>query len=890
MTPTAKARLVALAAVCTTVLAVGIAPQSSIALQLAYFLALFVVVIPLHELGHAIAGAFVGFRIMGIVVGAGPPLADFRWRGVNVQINLLPLGGVTMAVPKRTYRSLRLRQWILTAGGPVANVLIYLALWRVFGPALRDSEHHPFAWAAAQVAATTLFFNLIPFRTAEGAVSDGYGLATIPFWSKERIAVSNLLQQGHILHRERRHEDARTIWREALGTATDSRQIAMLKNNIAWATVLIGRDEELAEADQLSQQALAALPGSPPIAGTRAGVLIRLGRPGEALPLLALSDSALHDPHSRAYNKALAASALAALGRHDDAIRRLAEARRADPACELIPRAEADVAAGPTGALAAPTPLGPTADPLVLAAALRPWRRDARILAFLAIFVVLERLGVDLAPFAILIVLSFAPELGGALALAGYGLSAALLHGVGLIRPPFAVDAHPAPTVALTFAVGAVACWLVVRHHRIGPPPRSRIPTVLGWILASLTFLILLPELLGLLRDRSPLAIHASALAALRLTPGLIGLALLLASRRRRGVRLLAIGPVAVALLAVAPGSGWYLNRVALAEIPAAGAPMVLSELSPAKIVRSARLSTRSDTVTVSPGGRAFFVADRVGPRSRRLEVSDFDGHLVAVAGTAAAFVDDERLLVLRPGAEPDADDVLVELRPFHGPEPVWTKPVGDIDIHDAAIHVDRDTGAVFIVAGSEKDDAPATLRTTLAPDTPVDASPLGRRYKDSTLAVALPTNGWGGMLVARTTGWTTDLVWRTPGNDRRLVSRMRAPSCTDSPAGSALIWCFAPRVPVLLLIDARDGSVTRVPGEVRGGWGGKMLGPSTMAILHGGELHVLDLAARRGTRLKLPENKDADLTYLADGALAILARSWQGSDATLTVYANTKH
>ena len=277
MTLTARWRLVALAAVSATLIAVAVAPQSPIALQLAYFLALFVFVIPLHELGHAIAGAFVGFRIMGIVVGSGPPLASFRWRDTSVQINLLPLGGATVAVPTQGHRSMRLRQWIITAGGPVANVLIYLVLRRIFGPALSDSEHHPFAWAAAQVNATVLVLNLIPFRTAEGAVSDGYALATIPFWSKERIEVSNLLQQGQLLHRERRHEEARTMWRDALAKAADDKQVAMLRNNIAWVNVLIGRDEDLAEADQLSRQALTAVPSIP---AHRRNARRRLGPPG----------------------------------------------------------------------------------------------------------------------------------------------------------------------------------------------------------------------------------------------------------------------------------------------------------------------------------------------------------------------------------------------------------------------------------------------------------------------------------------------------------------------------------------------------------------------------------------------------------------------------------
>ena len=337
------------------------------------------------------------------------------------------------------------------------------------------------------------------------------------------------------------------------------------------------------------------------------------------------------------------------------------------------------------------------------------------------------------------------------------------------------------------------------------------------------------------------------------------------------------------------PGSSWYLNRVALAEIPAEGSPIVWSAPTPAKVVRTTRLSTRTDTATVSPGGRAFFVADRVGRNARRLEVADFDGHLVDVAGTAAAFVDDERLLVLRPGADPEADDLLVEVRPFHGPEPVWTKPVGDVDIHNAAIHVDRDTGTVFIVAGSEADQAPATLRTTLAPETPVDASPLGHRQRTTRSRLAFPPG------LGRNVGGAKD-----GADDRAGVAdagRRSAPRLTDasahlhrSPGWQRADSGASRRASRFCCSSMRAKGASRASlGRFAAAGGGKMLGPSSMAILYGGELHVLDLKARRGTRLKLPENKNGELTYLVDGALATLARPWQGNDATLIVYEDTK-
>ena len=62
----------ALLGVAATLAAASIAPKSVVTWQLAYFLVLFALIIPLHELGHAIAGAIVGYRVLNISVGTGP--------------------------------------------------------------------------------------------------------------------------------------------------------------------------------------------------------------------------------------------------------------------------------------------------------------------------------------------------------------------------------------------------------------------------------------------------------------------------------------------------------------------------------------------------------------------------------------------------------------------------------------------------------------------------------------------------------------------------------------------------------------------------------------------------------------------------------------------------
>ena len=456
--------MVALLGVAAALAAASIAPRSLVASQLVYFLVLFALIIPLHELGHAIAGAIVGYRVLNISVGAGPLLAGFRILDVNVQINLLPLGGMTAAYARRTYGWTRLRQWIFVAGGPAANVAISFGLRKVFGAGLHDGEHHPLASTAYWVNWTLLLINLIPFRSPDGTMSDGWGLFTIPFWSAKQVQEAHArswamrildairrddvvrgrqlveearalhpqsalidLVTGSLLHRERQHEAALAAWREGLTKAPDPKIAAMFKNSIAFVLVVLGRDEDLPEADRLSQDAISVFPELPPIMGTRGAVLLRLRRPGEALPLLLPAEAAAPDARNKAYDKALVAGALAGVGRGEEAVRKLAEARQLDADSELIPRAEAEIAAGPLPVTALPAAASPAANPTAFAAALRIWRRDARVVAF-ASTLALSQAGVNPFVFVILIVVSIAPDLGGAIAMAAYGLSTGLLH------------------------------------------------------------------------------------------------------------------------------------------------------------------------------------------------------------------------------------------------------------------------------------------------------------------------------------------------------------------------------------------------------------------------------------------------------------------------------
>lgn len=70
-----------------------------------------------HELGHAFAAWMCGWRIGGVAIGQGRPLATFRVRGVPVRVGRVPLGGF-VAIAPRHLRQVRLRSAFIYFMGP----------------------------------------------------------------------------------------------------------------------------------------------------------------------------------------------------------------------------------------------------------------------------------------------------------------------------------------------------------------------------------------------------------------------------------------------------------------------------------------------------------------------------------------------------------------------------------------------------------------------------------------------------------------------------------------------------------------------------------------------------------------------------------------------------
>jgi hypothetical protein len=346
-------------------------------------------IVLVHEAGHAAAALLVGHRVLEVKIGAGPSVSLWpgRWRLV---LGLFPMAGHVLAGSSDPsgYRAKRL---VVTAAGPAMNALMFALL-----PVIDASSNTLKDFAI--VNAFVLIFNLFPYsiRTPYGpqrtdglglvhTLSDGEwqlaeersGFAVARAMMAERrgdredatliadeeaarnprsVVLRNWLGVRAITNEE--YADARAIFRElveedrrappSLGHRGDLiRSISM--NNLAWCDLMLDDPALVAEALEMSAAAIRLLPEHPAVRGTRAFALILGGRPGEGIDL----GLAAYAKTKEAGHKALQACALA-IGyarkwRFPQADRWIARARRADPACPLLVRAEAELDARRSG-------------------------------------------------------------------------------------------------------------------------------------------------------------------------------------------------------------------------------------------------------------------------------------------------------------------------------------------------------------------------------------------------------------------------------------------------------------------------------------------------------------------------------------------------------------
>lgn len=108
-----------------------------------YLLAAFVLsfLIMVHELGHFIAGRLAGIPVDRFSVGFGPRLWGFVWRGTEIRLSAIPLGGYVLPRLQDEMEYFRLglgKRLFFAMGGPAANILIAGMLFAAMNAAKGD--------------------------------------------------------------------------------------------------------------------------------------------------------------------------------------------------------------------------------------------------------------------------------------------------------------------------------------------------------------------------------------------------------------------------------------------------------------------------------------------------------------------------------------------------------------------------------------------------------------------------------------------------------------------------------------------------------------------------------------------------------------------------------
>lgn len=343
--------------------------------------------IAVHEAGHAVVARAVGLHVLRVELGIGRRVVRWRRGELRLQLNRFPILGLTyLGAGSRPLQ--RWRPWLAILGGPVTTLAILAAALGAGRLRVQDV-----LWPSGPVAggiaiAHLLAFqnlwmlarNLVPLNLL-GHRTDGRQLLTIPFAAQRDLEQLRLVRPmldfaEHLEDRafdaaERALDDVRQIVRDSVFVRCNAATLVQLRgrhaearelflalaadpelpttlrwfvlNNLAWANYMLYDPSLRDEADRYSREALAAAKSSPHAMETRAAVLGWSGRHEEALPLL---DRAFAR-HSSLIARASVACSLAiswVTYDVDVAERWLRRARKEDPACELLHRAEAAIA------------------------------------------------------------------------------------------------------------------------------------------------------------------------------------------------------------------------------------------------------------------------------------------------------------------------------------------------------------------------------------------------------------------------------------------------------------------------------------------------------------------------------------------------------------------
>lgn len=211
-----------------------------------FFFAFYGLLTVVHEAGHALVAAAVGWKVSQVQLGFGPKLGHPTIGGVPIEIRAFPIVGLVQVAPDRL-EGARWKNALIYAAGPGVELLLAVAVASAVGWQTMLAPSESWGVVAAQslcvAAALGAGFNLLPLTLPSGQVTDGMGILRSPF--VPRAVFEAMMIGPEIEEAMGRIEEAPAAALEAFeAMRTRHPQILLIHLGIARALDALGRREE----------------------------------------------------------------------------------------------------------------------------------------------------------------------------------------------------------------------------------------------------------------------------------------------------------------------------------------------------------------------------------------------------------------------------------------------------------------------------------------------------------------------------------------------------------------------------------------------------------------------------------------------------------------------
>jgi tetratricopeptide (TPR) repeat protein len=330
-------------------------------------------IIPLHELGHAIVGRVVGVNVLFLQWGRfGRPVWATHIGVIPLYVYTLPFNGATIGCLDPECRFRRLKKILYSAGGMLVNAAIVFLILVANGPGSLDpsrlSLHLNLPWAVATASCYQFVCSALPFGSsdlptdgrkilgllvgrhladiAEAALfylQEGQPEKALQYLQKaaspenDRDLFSEILESAALADLNR-HAEAVEILQPLLREPQSTAIIAHLKHCIAWSLMLNEGSQSLKETRRFIDEVRQYEHVTDGIKHTYACFLVEDARPTQALPLLEEALGRVRRANLKAITLAYLALAHEQLDDRQNAERFWIEARETDPTCILLSR------------------------------------------------------------------------------------------------------------------------------------------------------------------------------------------------------------------------------------------------------------------------------------------------------------------------------------------------------------------------------------------------------------------------------------------------------------------------------------------------------------------------------------------------------------------------